>query len=68
MAKDKKDYRSLSLEELKTELLILEKKYQDHRFEKVVGDARQTHQLKKARKDIARVKTFIRQHELGMKK
>ncbi|WP_295159361.1 50S ribosomal protein L29 [uncultured Brachyspira sp.] len=68
MAKDKKDYRSLSLEELKTELLKLEKKYQDHRFEKVVGDARQTHQLKKARKDIARVKTFIRQHELGMKK
>ena len=68
MAKNTKDYKSLGLEELKGELLKLEKEYQEHRFEKVVSDARQTHQLKKARKDIARVKTFIRQHELGIKK
>ena len=68
MAKNKKDYKSLGLEELKGELLKLEKEYQEHRFEKVVGDARQTHQLKKARKDIARVKTFIRQHENNKKK
>ena len=68
MAKNNKDYKSLGLEELKGELLKLEKEYQEHRFEKVVGDVRQTHQLKKARKDIARVKTFIRQHELGIKK
>ena len=50
MAKNTKDYKSLGLEELKGELLKLEKEYQEHRFEKVVGDARQTHQLKKARK------------------
>lgn len=68
MAKNTKDYKTLSVEDLKAELLKLEKEYQEHRFEKVVGDARQTHKLKKARKDIARVKTFIRQHELGIKK
>ena len=68
MAKNNKDYKSLGLEELKSELLKLEKEYQEHRFEKVSGDARQTHKLKKARKDIARVKTFIRQYELGIKK
>ena len=67
MAKNK-EYKSLGLEELKSELLKLEKEYQEYRFEKVVGDARQTHQLKKARKDIAKVKTFIRQYELGIKK
>ena len=67
MAKNK-EYKSLGLEELKSELLKLEKEYQEHRFEKVVGDARQAHQLKKARKDIAKVKTFIRQYELGIKK
>ena len=67
MAKNK-DYKSLNLEDLKSELLKLEKEYQEHRFEKVISDARQTHQLKKARKDIARVKTFIRQYELGIKK
>ena len=67
MAKNK-DYKSLGLEELKSELLKLEKEYQEHRFEKVVGDERQTHQLKKSRKDIAKVKTFIRQYKLGIKK
>ena len=68
MAKNNKDYKSLGLEELKGELLKLEKEYQDHRFEILVVDARQTHQLKKALKDLARVKTFIRQYELGIKK
>jgi len=68
MAKSDKNYGILSLDELKGELLKLEKEYQEHRFEKVVGDARQTHRLKKARKDIAKVKTFIRQYELGIKK
>lgn len=68
MANSAKDYKAFSMEDLKSELLKLEKEYQEHRFEKVVGDARQSHKLKKARKDIARVKTFIRQYELGIKK
>lgn len=59
---------ALNLEQLKGKLLEVEAKFKEHRFEKVVGDARQTHELKKCRKDVARIKTYIRQYELGIKK
>lgn len=66
--KDKKVYDEYNLDQLKSALFEIEKSYQEYRFEKVIGDARQTHKLKQARKDIARIKTFIRQYELGIKK
>lgn len=66
--KNKKVYNEYSLDQLRGALSELEKSYQEYRFEKVIGDARQTHQLKQARKDIARIKTYIRQYELGIKK
>lgn len=67
MAKNIKDYKILVMEDLKLELSKLEKDYQEYRFGRIVGDSNQIHKLKKARKDIARVKTFIRQYELGIK-
>lgn len=66
--KKAESYSTLNIEQLKSKLIEVEAKFREHRFEKVVGDARQTHELKKCRKDVARIKTYIRQYELGLKK
>ncbi len=68
MATKKQSYKNLSVEELKSALDKLQKEYQEYRFEKVVGDASKTHEIKRARKDIARVKTFLKAHELRQDK
>ena len=67
-SKKQQSYKNSSVDELKSALQKLEKEYQEYRFEKVVGDASKTHEIKRARKDIARIKTFLRLHELGQQK
>lgn len=68
MATKKESYKDMTVEELNAALNKLQKEYQEYRFEKVVGDARKTHEIKLARKNIARVKTFLHKHELLEKK
>lgn len=58
----------LDVEQLKSKLNDLEKGYQEARFSKISGDGTQVRKIKEARKDIARVKTFLHQYELGIKK
>lgn len=58
----------LNEEQLKSKLTELEKSYQQARFDKVSGDGTQASKIKSARKDIARVKTFLNQYKLGIKK
>ncbi len=60
--------RDLNEEQLNAKLKELEKAYQQARFDKISGDATQVTKIKTARKDIARVKTFLNQYKLGLKK
>lgn len=60
--------RDLNEEQLNTKLKELQKAYQQARFDKISGDATQVAKIKTARKDIARVKTFLNQYKLGIKK
>ena len=60
--------RDLDAEQLKSKLTELEKSHQEARFNKISGDSAQSNKIKEARKDIARVKTFLRQYELEIKK
>lgn len=68
MATKKKSYKEFSKEELESELKTVEMEYQKSRFDKVVGDARKSHEIKTSRKNISRIKTFLRQKELEQNK
>ena len=67
MAK-KKNINVMSLNELKKELIDLEESMLNLRFQKSLQQLEDPLQLKSNKKNIARVKTFIRQYELGLKK
>tara|TARA_B100000965_G_scaffold388912_1_gene393981 strand:+ start:1285 stop:1488 length:204 start_codon:yes stop_codon:yes gene_type:complete len=67
MAK-KKNINVMSLNELKKELIDLEESILNLRFQKSLQQLEDPLQLKSNKKNIARVKTFIRQYELGLKK
>ena len=67
MAK-KKTFNAMSLDELKKELIDLEESLLNLRFQKSLQQLEDPLQLKSSKKNIARIKTFIRQNELGLKK
>jgi len=67
MAK-KKNIKEMSLEELKKELINLEDSMLNFRFQKSLQQLEDPLQLRKNKKNIARVKTFINQYKLGLKK
>tara|TARA_Y100000590_G_scaffold455471_1_gene604178 strand:+ start:689 stop:892 length:204 start_codon:yes stop_codon:yes gene_type:complete len=67
MAK-KKNINDMSFEELKKELNELEESMLNLRFQKSLQQLEDPLQLKYNKKNIARVKTFIRQYELELKK
>ena len=50
-----------SVDELNTELLELRKEQFNLRMQKATGQSSESHTLKNVRRDIARVKTFIKQ-------
>lgn len=55
------DLRNKSTDELKQELLSLLKEQFNLRMKKVTGQLNQTHLLSAAKKNIARVKTVLRE-------
>ena len=67
MAK-KKNINDMTLDELKKELNNLEDSMLNLRFQKSLQQLEDPLQIKKNRKNIARVKTFINQYNLGIKK
>ena len=67
MAK-KKNINAMSLNELKKELIDLEESMLNLRFQQSLQQLEDPLQLKSNKKNIARVKTFIRQYELELKK
>ena len=57
------DVREKSIPELRTELVALLKEQFNLRMQKGLGEAPKLHILRQVRRDIARVKTVIREKE-----
>ena len=67
MAK-KKNINQMSADELKKELNDLNDSMINFRFQKSLQQLEHPQKISQNRKNIARIKTFIRQFELGLKK
>ncbi len=63
----KNSFKNLSLPELKAKRDELNKKYLELRFQMVIGHVDNPLQKRTMRRQIARVNTLIRQHELASK-
>ena len=61
----KNSFKSLSLPELKVKREELSRKYMDFRFQLVIGHVDNPLQKRVLRRQIARLNTLIRQHELA---
>ena len=55
------DVRAKSTDELKDEILVLKKQQFNARSQQATGQLENTAQMKKARRDIARIKTILGQ-------
>ena len=64
----KNKYDTFSKEELTNQLEILLKDFQDKKFKSVFGKISNPKEIPEIRKNIARVKTVIRQYEIAGKK
>ncbi len=62
------ELRRKSTEELKTELTDLKETLFRRKFQSLLGQLEDISQLKKFRKDIARIHTVLRARELGIEK
>jgi large subunit ribosomal protein L29 len=67
MAKRKKDYDELTISQLNTLEEDLLKEQRELRFNMVVSTVENPARVKEIRRDIARVKTIIREMELGIR-
>ena len=63
-----KEVRELSTEELNNQVYSLKEQLFNLRRKKAVGNLDNTLELKRIRKDIARIYTVLRERELGMNK
>ncbi len=61
-----KELRIQSVEELTEELSNLQESLFNQRFRNILGQLEDTSQLKKIRRDIARIKTILRAREHGI--
>ena len=67
MAK-KKNINDMSVEELNVELINLNDSLFNFKFQKAMQQLEHPQKIKHIKKDIARVMTFMKQYELGLKK
>ncbi|MGF7157873.1 50S ribosomal protein L29 [Bartonella heixiaziensis] len=56
-----KELRAQTLDQMKDELLKLKKEQFNLRFQKATGQLEKAARVRRVRRDIARVKTFLRQ-------
>ena len=63
-----KDVREMSSEELNNQVYSLKEQLFNLRRKKAVGALENLSEIKRVRKDIARVYTVLRERELGMSK
>ncbi|MCS7228867.1 MAG: 50S ribosomal protein L29 [Candidatus Kryptonium sp.] len=62
------EIRQLSDEEIKQRIRELEEELLNLRFQKALGQLEKPHRFKMIRKDIARMKTILRERELQREK
>jgi large subunit ribosomal protein L29 len=62
------ELKEKSVDELNTELLELRKEQFNLRMQKATGQSSESHTLKNVRRDIARVKTVIKQKAMTVSK
>jgi len=60
----KNSFKNLSFPELKAKRDELSRKYMDFRFQMVIGHVENPLQKRELRRQIARLNTMIRQHEI----
>jgi large subunit ribosomal protein L29 len=61
-----REIREKTLEEVKNDLLAAEENLRTFHFQLVTSQLENTSVLKKAKKEVARIKTILREHELGI--
>ena len=61
-----REIREKTLEEVKNDLLVAEENLRTFHFQLVTSQLENTSVLKKAKKEVARIKTILREHELGI--
>ncbi len=66
--KNKEELKNLSLEELKAKLQEAREEYENLLLQKATHELSNPMRIRIVRREIARIKTFIRQHELGILK
>ena len=59
-----KELREKSIDELREELLSLRQTQLKLTMQKTSGQLEQTHQIRQARRDVARIKTSLSQHKV----
>ncbi len=64
--KSKEDLKGLTLEELKAKLEEAKEEYENLLLQKATHELSNPMRIRTVRREIARIKTFIRQHELGI--
>lgn len=64
--KSREDLSSLSLEELQEKLAEREEEYDNLHVQQATHQLSNPLRLRQVRREIARIKTVIRQHELGI--
>jgi large subunit ribosomal protein L29 len=55
------DLRTMTPDQLQDELLRLKKEQFNLRFQQATGQAEKTHRMSEARRNVARIKTLLRQ-------
>ena len=64
--KSKEDLKGLTLDELKAKLEEVKEEYENLLLQKATHELSNPMRIRTVRREIARIKTFIRQHELGI--
>ena len=59
-----KELREKSIDELREQLLSLRQTQLKLTMQKTSGQLEQTHQIRQARRDVARIKTLLSQHKV----
>jgi large subunit ribosomal protein L29 len=66
--KNKEDLSGLSVEELREKLTEVSEEYENLHIQKATHQLTNPIRIREVRREVARVKTLLRQHELGIAK
>lgn len=64
--KNKEEFAGLTLDELKEKLTEVAEEYDNLHIQKATHQLTNPIRIRDVRKEIARIKTYMRQHELGI--